>query len=84
MHPDLKYITKVGTIAGVDYAGVIVKIGSAVTALAVGDRVAGIVHGGHYEDRGAFAEYVKTPADLTWKIPDGTISDEQAATLGCG
>ena len=84
MHPDLKYITKVGTIAGVDYAGVIVKIGSAVTALAVGDRVAGIVHGGHYKDRGAFAEYVKTPADLTWKIPDGTISDEQAATLGCG
>lgn len=80
----MQYVTKTGTIVGVDYAGVVVNVGKDVTTVSVGDRVAGFVHGGKYEDRGAFAEYTKSPAELVWKIPEGTISDEQASTLGCG
>jgi NADPH:quinone reductase-like Zn-dependent oxidoreductase len=47
----------------------------------VGDRAAGFVHGGIYEDRGSFAEYLKIDGDLAWKIPEG-MRDEQAATYG--
>ncbi|KAJ3555876.1 hypothetical protein NM688_g2337 [Phlebia brevispora] len=74
-----------GTISGCDFAGVVVKVGSGVPqdALAVGDDVAGFTHGGNYTDRGAYAEYVKAAARLVWKIPKGTISHEQAATMGC-
>ncbi|TCD67256.1 hypothetical protein EIP91_000333 [Steccherinum ochraceum] len=79
----VRYVTIPGSICGVDYAGTIAKVGKAVTTYAVGDRVAGFVHGGQYTDRGAFAEYVKTPAELTWKVPDN-LTDEAAATLGCG
>lgn len=32
------------------------------------------------EDNGAFADYVKMSADLTWKVPDAMTS-EQAATM---
>ena len=57
----------------------------------VGDRVAGFTHGGTYEDRGAYAEYVKAAAELVWKIPSlsdakvggKTLGWEEAATMGC-
>ncbi|WQF89179.1 Putative GroES-like superfamily, alcohol dehydrogenase-like, NAD(P)-binding domain superfamily [Colletotrichum destructivum] len=69
-------------ILGCDYAGEVVEVGpSAKTSWKVGDRVAGVVHGGLYHDRGAFAEYLKTEADVAWKIPSG-VSDEEAATYG--
>lgn len=32
--------------------------------------------------RGAFSEYVKTFSDLVWKIPQGTLSFEQAVAFG--
>lgn len=48
----------------------------------VGDRVAGFTQGGTYEDRGAYAEYVKAAAELVWPIPEG-VSFEEAATMGC-
>ena len=66
-----------------DWAGDVVKVGGSVTTFAVGDKIAGFSHGGTYTDRGAYAEYVKQPADLAWKIPEGTISYEEAATMGC-
>ena len=34
------------------------------------------------EGRGAFTEYAKTFSDLVWKIPEGTLSFEQAAATG--
>ncbi|KAK6216840.1 TOXD protein [Colletotrichum tabaci] len=69
-------------ILGCDYAGEVVEVGpSAKTSWKVGDRVAGVVHGGLYHDRGAFAEYLRTEADLAWKIPSG-VSDEEATTYG--
>ena len=80
---DAKNITNEGTICGCDWSGNVVQIGKNVTTVAVGDFVAGFVQGGTYTDRGAFAEYVKTPAELTWKVPAGSVSYEEAATLGC-
>ncbi|KAH9938113.1 chaperonin 10-like protein [Fomitopsis serialis] len=81
-------VTKVGTLSGCDWSGHIVKLGSKVTqlhatGLKVGDHVAGFTQGGTYKDRGAYAEYVKATYDLCWKVPEGTISHEQAATMGC-
>ncbi|GKT90373.1 zinc binding enoyl-reductase [Colletotrichum tofieldiae] len=69
-------------IVGCDYAGEVVEVGNSATgSWKVGDRVAGVVHGGLYHDRGAFAEYLKIDADLAWKVPSG-VSDEEAATYG--
>jgi len=73
-----------GNPVGCDFAGHVVSTGSNVTSLAVGDAVAGFVHGAMYKDRGAFAQYLKTPAELAWKIPSGSVSLEEAATMGCG
>ena len=106
---DLFYVD-VGTICGADYAGEVVKIGPRQDpefSLQVGDRVAGIVHGGEcdespdisvqldgsrlrfrrgigvHKDQGAFAEYVKADAAITWRIPD-SISYEEAVTVSVG
>ncbi|KAH9918219.1 GroES-like protein [Epithele typhae] len=57
-------------------------VGSAVKTLSVGQQVAGFVHGSTFANEGAFAEYVKTPADLVWPIPEGVSSHEEAATIG--
>jgi NADPH:quinone reductase-like Zn-dependent oxidoreductase len=52
-----------------------------VKHLAVGDRVAGFVHGGRFPDRGSFADYIVTEGTQVWKVPQGT-TDEEAAALG--
>jgi NADPH:quinone reductase-like Zn-dependent oxidoreductase len=39
---------------------------------------------GLYQDIGAFAEYAKVDSELVWKIPEGTLSIEEAVTLGAG
>lgn len=70
------------SIIGCDFAGVVEEVGSeAVSDWKVGDRIAGVVHGGLFPDKGAFAQYLKVPSDLAWKPPNG-ISDDQAATYG--
>ncbi|KAF7789406.1 hypothetical protein EIP86_000350 [Pleurotus ostreatoroseus] len=79
----IETVSRAGTICGCDWSGYVVQKGENVTTLKIGDRVAGFVQGGTYTDRGAYAEYVKTTADLAWKIPAGTVSDEEAATFGC-
>lgn len=69
-------------IIGCDYAGVVDQVGEAVKGRwSIGDRVAGAVHGGLFPDKGAFAEYLKTDADLAWKIPQD-VSDTDATTYG--
>ncbi|KIJ25431.1 hypothetical protein M422DRAFT_273607 [Sphaerobolus stellatus SS14] len=73
------------TILGCDFSGIVAAVGSSVmTSVKVGDQVAGFVQGRHFKDCGAFAEYFRTLADLVWVVPEGTLSDELAATLGCG
>lgn len=71
-----------GAVGGCDFAGVVAQIGAkAPGGWKIGDRVAGVVHGGLYPDRGTFAQYLKVDGDLAWKVPDA-ISDLQAATYG--
>jgi NADPH:quinone reductase-like Zn-dependent oxidoreductase len=74
-----------GTI-GCDYAGIVEKVGKAVTKpFKKGDRIAGCAHGGNpnqVED-GAFAEYIMVKGDVQMKIPD-SLSFEKASTIGLG
>lgn len=80
MHID--FMAPSNRIIGCDYAGEVVEVGkSAPGGWRQGDRVAGVVHGGMYHDRGAFAEYLKIDGDLAWKIPEG-VNDEDATTYG--
>ncbi|EAW08949.1 zinc-binding alcohol dehydrogenase family protein [Aspergillus clavatus NRRL 1] len=77
-----------GAIAGMDFAGEVVSIGSKVQTAApikLGDRVCGTVPGMHSltPTVGAFAEFVGATDLTTIKIPEG-MSFEQAATLGSG
>lgn len=82
---DYKHIDVISppySIIGCDFAGEVVEVGKdALGGWKEGDRVAGAVHGGLYQDRGAFAEYLKIDGDLAWKIP-AEVSDEQATTYG--
>ncbi|GBE89406.1 Zinc-type alcohol dehydrogenase-like protein [Sparassis crispa] len=77
------FIRNAGTILGCDWSGYVVAVGKNVTSPKIGDQVAGFLQGGTYTDSGAYAEYVRTPAELSWVVPEGTISCEEAATLGC-
>lgn len=70
------------SIIGCDFSGTITQIGSQVQGTwKVGDRVAGMVHGGLYPDVGSFAESLAVDGDLAWKIPNDT-SNAEAATFG--
>jgi NADPH:quinone reductase-like Zn-dependent oxidoreductase len=40
-----------------------------------------VVHGGLYDDRGSYAEYLKIDGDLAWRIPD-SVTNEEASTYG--
>ena len=78
----LDVVSPPGSIIGCDFAGTIDQVGENAARLwAVGDRVAGVVHGGLFPDRGSFAEYLKTDANLAWKIPED-MSDTAATTYG--
>lgn len=71
-----------GSIIGCDYAGTVASIGAqAKGTWRIGDRIAGVVHGGIYPDRGSYAEYLKIDGDLAWKIPEN-VSDAEAVTYG--
>lgn len=82
----LDYSAAVGAIHGYDFAGTIVELGAdAPSHLAVGDRVAGFVHGMNslQPDVGAFAEYVGASGNFLLKIPED-MRFEDAASLGVG
>ncbi|KAL1675929.1 chaperonin 10-like protein [Schizophyllum commune] len=69
-----------GTIEGCDAAGDVVKVGSAVKHLKVGDRAAGFDYGGSWQtDNGSFAEYVRMNSAAVFKIPDGMTYEEAAS-----
>lgn len=79
-HADM--LASKGAIIGCDYSGTVAKVGAnAPGNWSVGDRIAGAVHGGLYQDRGAFAEYLKTDGDIAWRVPE-SVSDEAAASYG--
>lgn len=71
-----------GAILGCDFAGVVEQVGpQAPGHWKRGDRIAGVVHGGLYKDKGAYAEYLKVDGDLAWK-PPASMSDADASTYG--
>ncbi|EIW60399.1 GroES-like protein [Trametes versicolor FP-101664 SS1] len=83
---DWKHVDTIGvpgSILGCDFSGYVVKTGHNVTTPKVGDHIAGFVHGATFSDEGAYAEYVKTPRDLVWVVPENTLTHDQAATFGC-
>ncbi|KAE9390166.1 GroES-like protein [Gymnopus androsaceus JB14] len=71
-----------GNIIGCDFSGVVVKMGREVPSELrfIGERVAGIVHGGIGKN-GAFSQYVSVPAALLFSLPD-SWSFEHGAQLG--
>ncbi|KAJ5344329.1 Protein TOXD [Penicillium brevicompactum] len=82
----LDHFGKPGAGAGYDFAGEVVEIGENVKSQwAVGDRVAGFVHGCHAANYtiGAFREYLIADSDLVLRLPDH-VSYEAASTLGMG
>lgn len=67
---------------GCDFSGTVIEGEGA--NVKKGDRVAGFVHGGNSQAHGAFAEHVKTKADLVWKVPSNVSAEEAAALGGIG
>lgn len=67
-----RYPSPLPFVDGQEAAGTVTEVGSDVTSLKPGDRVA------YTNVLGAYAEYAAVPADRLVKVPDG-ISDQQAA-----
>jgi tumor protein p53-inducible protein 3 len=61
------------TVLGLEMAGVVEEVGSAVNQWAIGDRVCALLPGGGY------AAKVKVPGSLAIRIPDGFSFEEAAA-----
>lgn len=75
-------------VVGMDFAGRVLQMDAAAARLrpdlAVGDRVCGFVHGSNPAgpDNGSFAERLRAHARLVHRVPDGGMSDAEAAALG--
>lgn len=69
-----------GYVCGCDAAGEVVQVGSKVTRLRVGDRIAGFTYGTSQENNGAFAEYVRFDQAVTMKLPE-RLSHLEGASL---
>lgn len=71
---------KPGNISGCDAAGDVVRVGSDVKHLKVGDRVAAFnTRGGTQSTNGAFAEYTTFDSALAFKLPEGMTYEEAAS-----
>ena len=83
MFPDVFTPTAVkGSVVGCDVSGIAVQVGQNVPDVKLGDHVTTIAHGATYTDEGAFAEYVKSPSELLFKVPENTLTFEQSSTFG--
>lgn len=70
-----RYPTALPFIDGQEAAGVVTEVGSEVTTLKAGDRVA------YSSMLGSYAEYAAVPASRLVKIPDGLEFDQAAAAM---
>ena len=68
-----------GARSGCDFEGTIVESKSHRPK---GQRVAGWVHGGRFEDRGSFAQYLKVYADRVFTVDK--LDPASASTFGIG
>jgi len=85
-HASIPGLSVPGSIIGCDFSGTVAHISSLSTNpnnLQVGDKVAGMVHGGKFSNKGSYAEYLKVPGDLVWKIPS-SVSLRDAPVYGVG
>ena len=76
-----------GATSGSDFAGVVAAVGAEVATehrFAIGDRVAGAVHGANPADTtsGSFAQWVAGTADIMMKVPEDVNWDAAAAVGG--
>ncbi|TFK98994.1 chaperonin 10-like protein [Pterulicium gracile] len=67
-----------GNVYGCDAAGDVVRVGSDVQSLQVGDRV-GIFNSCPQPTNGIFAEYAKFDSALAFKLPEGMTYEEGAS-----
>lgn len=84
-HTEFQGISVPGATIGCDYSGTIVALGKNITnkSLKEGDEVASMVHGGKFQDKGAFAEYTRVESDLLWKVPEkGSVGLREAPIYG--
>jgi NADPH:quinone reductase-like Zn-dependent oxidoreductase len=75
----VKFVSPVDAVIGCDFAGVIAAVGSDVTEYAIGDRVAGFIHGGDSPNAGSYAEFTPANPKATFKLPDYMSFEEAAA-----
>ena len=70
-----------GAIVGCDFSGEVVKVGSDVKNLKIGDAVASMVAGSSDIDpnTGAFAEYVRAEAGRTYIFPKGLATSKESS-----
>ncbi|KAH6972256.1 chaperonin 10-like protein [Ilyonectria sp. MPI-CAGE-AT-0026] len=69
-----------GRVLGCDFAGRVDAVGSNVSRLKKGDKVAGLIWGGEIKGLGAYSDYTIADENICFKIPDNTPL-EQAATV---
>src|SRR5262245_1610660 len=63
-----------GAVIGNDFVGTVVRIHDETrTPINIGDTVCGLIHGSNPADltNGAFAQYIRAPADLVLRVPRG-------------
>ena len=74
-----------GAILGCDFSGTVVKLGpNPKVNLKVGDKVAGCVHGGLFENKGSYAQYLKAQSDLVFRVPEGLVWRRRRRTVWLG
>ncbi|KAI0308781.1 hypothetical protein OF83DRAFT_1073031, partial [Amylostereum chailletii] len=66
-------------VTGCDSVGEVVAVGSAVTHIKVGDRIAGFVYGASDATNGAYAEYVRQNKNVCFVLPESMSNEEAAA-----
>ncbi|VDB96002.1 unnamed protein product [Peniophora sp. CBMAI 1063] len=72
-----------GAISGCDASGDVVAVGSGVSHIKVGDRIAGFNDGGSWQsDNGAFAEYTRFVAAACFVLPPNMTYEEGASFPG--
>lgn len=80
----MKHLYQVGnkdSILGCDFSGHVVAVGASASGWQIGDKACGFIHGGKFPNRGTFAEYGVSKANMAYKLPDN-LSLEAAPTYG--
>ncbi|KAJ5936580.1 hypothetical protein N7466_003030 [Penicillium verhagenii] len=67
-------------VLGCDFVGKVTELGSGVTRLAKGDRIAGLIWGGEISGLGGYSEYTVADQNISFRVPSNTPSD-QASTV---